>query len=656
MTDTYLNPVYSQSFPDPFVLKYRNEYWAYCTGEWPDGRRFGVLRSRDLVHWQPLAGALAPLPEQHPHYWAPEVTYHNGHFYLYYSVGDEATMQMRVAVATHPAGPFVDSGQRLTSEPFAIDGHVLIDDDGSWYLFYATDFLHHSHIGTGTVRDRLLDPFTLAGQPQPVTLPCYSWHVYDPHRIEKGGVCWHTIEGSFVLKHKRRYYQMYSGGNWQNVTYGVSYALADQLDTPGEWAQVADGERVLPILRTIPGQVIGPGHNSVVRGPDNMQLYCIYHRWAPDSSARVMAIDALDWAGERMLVLGPSNTPQPAPNTPGLADFFDQENPDELGAGWHVTSGRWSVGGGSARQAATGGVARAEHAMPPTPSLIAEISARADGHMRGGYGLTLGGDAVLILIKPAEHALLARVRGADERAEETCFALPIGFDAYAYHLLRVELNGRRLRLALDGMALPGSVTRADEHEIATIGLATEDRGAEFAGLAVTIGWEDLFLEQEDPAAHGWQSSAAGWHITGDELCYGGDAPAAAIFKGPLLESYELVVSARLGGTSGQHGSYGVYPAARPTDPGPLLTVERSAGGWVLICHQGASRTVFPLPGFDAAVPQQLRLRKLGARMAIQWETLLLGEVTIDDAPARVGLYANQAGTSFDLVRVTAQNS
>ncbi len=369
-----------------------------------------------------------------------------------------------------------------------------------------------------------------------------------------------------------------------------------------------------------------------------------------------MAIDPLDWAGERMLVLGPSNTPQPAPNAPSLAEFFDHESPDGLGAGWHVTGGRWSAGGGSATQAATGGVARAEHAIPPTPSLIAEISVRAGGHMSGGYGLTLDSDAVRILIEPAEHTLLAHVRGADERAEETRFALPTGFDAAAYHLLRVELSGRRLRLALDGMALPGSVTRTDEREVATIGLATEAGAAEFAGLAVTIGWEDLFLEQDDPAALGWQSSAAGWHITGDELRYEGDAPAAAIFKGPLLEAYELVISARLGGTGGQHGSYGVYPAARPTDPGPLLTIERDAGGWALICHQGAAKQAFPLPGFDAAVPQQLRLRKLGARLAIQWEALLLGEVTIDAAPARVRLYADQASASFDLVRDDCSNS
>ena len=52
---SYTNPVYPGAFPDPFVLKFQGEYWGYCTGIWHDGREFGVMRSRDLVCWEPLA-------------------------------------------------------------------------------------------------------------------------------------------------------------------------------------------------------------------------------------------------------------------------------------------------------------------------------------------------------------------------------------------------------------------------------------------------------------------------------------------------------------------------------------------------------------------------------------------------------------------------
>lgn len=311
----YRNPVYSHDFADPFVLKYRGGYWAYCTGFQPDGRVFGILRSDDLVHWDFSGGAMDPLPGGHTCYWAPEVTYEDdGSFLMYYSVGNEEHMVIRVARADHPAGPFVDVGIELTEEPFAIDAHVFNDDDGGRYLFYATDFMNHTHVGTGTVVAKMKDPYFLASSPLPVTRARYDWQVYDPKRESKGGVRWHTVEGPFILKRKGIYYEMFSGGNWQNITYGVSFATSDRVLRDDEWEQHADGEKALPILRTIPGKVIGPGHNSVVRGPNNRDLFCVYHEWV--NNERVLAIDRLDWRGSDMLLLGPTITEQSGPFPP----------------------------------------------------------------------------------------------------------------------------------------------------------------------------------------------------------------------------------------------------------------------------------------------------------------------------------------------------
>lgn len=56
---------------------------------------------------------------------------------------------------------------------------------------------------------------------------------------------WHTVEGPFVLKHKNRYYEMLSGGNWQQPTYSVSYAVTHDVRTVDEWEQAADGWYVI---------------------------------------------------------------------------------------------------------------------------------------------------------------------------------------------------------------------------------------------------------------------------------------------------------------------------------------------------------------------------------------------------------------------------
>jgi len=476
----YTNPVFPHEAADPFVLKHCGEYWCFTTGLQPDGRAFGVLHSPDLVHWRRAGSAMDPLPGEGPNYWAPEVSYLEGVFYLYYAVGDEEQMHLRVATAEHPAGPFQDRGIRLTAQPFAIDPHVLNAGDGQRYLFYATDFLDHDRIGTGTVMDRLLDPFHLEGKPRPVTLAKYDWQVFDPARASKGGVRWHTIEGSFVLGRDGLYYQMFSGGNWQNHTYGVSYATTRRLDREGEWDQYCDGEKVLPILRTLPELgVIGPGHNSVVRGPDNQSLYCVYHRWQPESGERVLAIDLLEWEGERLLVRGPSVTPQPI-HLPAVNGF----------GALTCLNGACRLEDNRLRLEPTRGEA-AEAVQPlPGPSWVLEISLHGPETTReGAWGLRFegpdgGGYRFTFINSPPTPALL--IHSGDnlvERFERE------GFRTGAFHLLRLEARAGKWELAIDDDRLQEAPRL---HWMATgpapagrLVLFARDAPAEFCGLQIT---------------------------------------------------------------------------------------------------------------------------------------------------------------------------
>jgi GH43 family beta-xylosidase len=703
---TYLNPVYGRDFPDPFILKHGGEYWAYCTGLWRDGRAFGVLHSPDLINWRELDGALAPLPGEYPCYWAPEVVYENGRFLMYYSVGNEKLMHVRVAVAAHPAGPFTDSGHGLTSAEFAIDPHVLIDEEGVRWLFYATDFLKHTHVGTGTVRERMLDPFTLAGDPRPVTRARYDWQVYDPARKEKGGVRWHTVEGPFVVRRKNLYYQMFSGGNWQNLTYGVSYAVSEQVAREDEWEQSADGERVLPILRTIPERIIGPGHNSVVRAPDNRQLFCVYHRWDGERG-RVLAIDRLDWVGERMTVLGATDTPQPAPLAPTLQGFSGDRAGGDLGKAWTCEGGgRWSVRDGEARQAsAATGMRAAAHCAAGASSFLLEVSLRAhaeDGAgdtaasagdtsgavvapgigistgavvAAGGFGVALSKDgerALQFTIEPeANEARVSWLATGGARAE-TRFALPADFEPRALHLLRAEVDGNFATIFLDERVVrwQGTMNVAPDG----VALVTEGAAAAFKGFELTTGWEELFMRPERSLAErGWQGDGAGWRLKDSLLRFddaeGGDP--GVITRGLPLESYELVVNVRLEREHpGVQGCYGLYPAFGATDSDPLFTVERDANGdrWALVARsnfridsleQDSLENVsimesWPLPAsFDPFVMQQFRFRKQQGRLAVGWEATPLGDIAITTEATGVGLYAHRAAVAFDMVRVTA---
>jgi len=480
---TFTNPVYPHSFPDPFVLKFRGEYFAYCTGDAPDGNVFGILRSSDLVDWTPVGSAMSPLASRPPYYWAPEVVYDNGKFYLYYSTGNEILMEIRVAVSDRPDDRFVDAGVRLTHEEFAIDAHVFIDDDGTKYLFYATDFLEHSHIGTGTVVDRMLDWKTLERKPRPVTRARYDWQVYDPARKEKGGVRWHTVEGPTVLKHKGKYFEMFSGGNWQNMSYGVSFAVTDDIDRNEEWDQFSDGEKILPILRTIPDVVVGPGHNSVVRGPNNLELYCVYHRWT--DAGRVLAIDRMDLAGDRILVAGPTVSSQPAPFRP-----VSCMSSVEQSANWQLVD----------NELVSDATKRCELSLPISfPACLFECTFRLvnkrEGHSHFGFHIE-GGEPLMTFTILADQP---RAVAVDNDGRSADIKLPADFDLAAFHLLRIEAVEGRVRVTIDH---PGSTA-----EIGSPGLPeklvffSEGVALGLSALETTLGFEELFYRTKTVPPH-----------------------------------------------------------------------------------------------------------------------------------------------------------
>lgn len=654
----YQNPVSSHPFADPFVMKHSGQYWGYSTGFWRDGRCFGILHSRDLVQWQEIGAAMAPLPGGHTCYWAPEVSYDSGQFLLYYSVGNEERMEIRVAISDTPAGPFVDSGTVLTTEEFAIDPHVFIDDDGQKYLFYATDFLTHTHIGTGTVVDRMLDNFTLSGNPRPVTRARYDWQVYDPQRAEKGGVRWHTVEGPAVIKHKQRYYQMFSGGNWKNVSYGVSYAVTDSLQADHEWHQASDGMDKLPILRTLPGKVTGPGHNSIVRGPDNQHWFCVYHRWAENNQARVMCIDRLEWVGRNLTVLGPSVTTQPAPNQPTLVDFFPEDRPTGLGENWQCHSGRWSTRGNQACQDSMEGSAEARARLNANGFVVEVTAQLLSAGADGGYGLLvrgLKGTSTELLLLPVQNCVSISILDAGERRNHK-LKLPARFSMQTSHLFRLEINGRQIQLQINPGVFHWQNRLPEPAE--TISLLTRHCTASFAGFALTAGWQDLFTQPgNDPAETGWRAESGDWAIT-DGALWQKDSQAfkAHIVKTVQLVSHELVVNARLDVEGSPDSGYGVsllgsHPAGELT-----VMIRRGLNGWLLTAEHIGSRQSFSMPGdFEPAEFHQFRFRKEGTKLRFWLLTQFIGEIECAAETVQIGLISQFAEVAFDLVRVTALN-
>ena len=325
---TYTNPVVPRNFPDPAVFQHQALYYAFGTtgqGRTADGRIFSVLISSNLVDWRDVGGALAPPPGSDGlDFWAPEVVFHDGMFYMYYSRGGgaiAATVGHRLYVATSalPQGPYTEvSALDVPDSQFTIDAHPFRDDDGQWYLFYARDFIDSDDgyfPGTGLAVDRLATMTRLAQQPRTVLRARHPWTIFEANRRmplygNRVFAQWHTLEGPYVRRYQGKYYCFYSGANFLTDRYGVDFCVADSIPGPYSEAGGGAGARV---LHAVPGHVRGPGHHSHAMGPDGQTEYLVYHAWNSQMTERQLCIDKLVWTAQGPRCLGPTYSPQPLP-------------------------------------------------------------------------------------------------------------------------------------------------------------------------------------------------------------------------------------------------------------------------------------------------------------------------------------------------------
>ena len=289
----YNNPVWDGYLADPHVIITNGTYYAYGTGAAKDGKQFPILKSKDFANWEYVGGAIEKLTNPPLRdYWAPEVAESNGKFYLYYA-GD---MKQRVAVSDSPEGPFKDSGNLLFPDlEFSIDGHPFHDPvSNKWYFFFAKDYFDKRPGTALAVVELAEDMISVMGPVHTVIRAFSDWQIYqrNRHHYDKQWPAWHTVEGPAVVYKDGKYYCFYSGGNWQTPGYGVGCGVSDGIVGPYEDKWSISGASV---LSSVQGKLIGPGHNSVILGPDGQTYFIVYHSWNKERTARQMCIDPLIW-------------------------------------------------------------------------------------------------------------------------------------------------------------------------------------------------------------------------------------------------------------------------------------------------------------------------------------------------------------------------
>ncbi len=261
---------------DPYILQSGDRFYIYTTGE--DG--IYAYSSDELLTGWKFEGRVFTRPDTSD-FWAPSVIEIDGTFYMYTSFefyGDTPDegghrQTMHVVTADNPLGPFTNEKQLL--HPFSIDSHIVKNEAGL-FLFYSTNDFHAERPGTYIVVDKMLDPFTPAGNPSTVVVPTLDEEIYMRDRYKKG-LHWHTIEGAFYFKEGDWQYVMYSGSCYQNEHYFIGYSRAktDETDlTKIKFEKYPDDNTYEPVFASNEWEE-GAGHHSMIKVDG--EWYSVYH-------------------------------------------------------------------------------------------------------------------------------------------------------------------------------------------------------------------------------------------------------------------------------------------------------------------------------------------------------------------------------------------
>jgi arabinan endo-1,5-alpha-L-arabinosidase len=269
---------------DPVAIESDGSYYIFNTG-----RGIANWKSTDLVNWQFLKPVFDKSPEwakkEVPRFdgniWAPDISFHNGKYYLYYSISSFASNRSCIGVATNttlnpddPAFKWEDHGKIVESVPGrdnwnAIDPNLCFDEAGKPWLVFGSFW-------GGLKIVKLSDDLLTIAVPQ-------EWHTLasrerDPllDETDPGNA---AIEAPFIFKKGDYYYLFVSFDlccRGANSTYNVRVGRSEKLIGP-----YIDKDGI-SMLRGGGTLIVGgdenyfaKGHNSVYtfNGTDYMLLH-----------------------------------------------------------------------------------------------------------------------------------------------------------------------------------------------------------------------------------------------------------------------------------------------------------------------------------------------------------------------------------------------
>ncbi|PAZ09467.1 hydrolase [Streptomyces sp. SA15] len=269
----YTNPIKAQKGADPWLEYYNGNYYLITT----------TFTNKLLMRKAPTLAGLATAPSvqvwedstssRGTNFWAPEIHFIDGRWYLYYSAGqvgaaccDSQRTHVLESAGADPMGPYTYknklAGSNLTPGGWLIDASVL-RLGGSLYLL-GSGFVGGS--AQSLVIAPMSNPYTLASSTfSVISQPTNSW--------ERSGAP--VNEAPVALQRNGQTFVTFSASSCQTADYKLgmlTYTGGDPLSA-SSWAKAAG-----PIFqRNDANRVYGPGHNGFFTSPDGTENWIVYH-------------------------------------------------------------------------------------------------------------------------------------------------------------------------------------------------------------------------------------------------------------------------------------------------------------------------------------------------------------------------------------------
>ncbi|HTG67072.1 MAG TPA: arabinan endo-1,5-alpha-L-arabinosidase [Flavobacterium sp.] len=287
------------SVHDPVLIKEKDTYYLFCTG-----KGIKCYSSKDLKNWksEPAVFSEKPawtdkvVPNFENHIWAPDISFHNNLYYLYYSVSAFGKNTSAIGVATNVTlNPedknykWTDHGIVVRSYPNrdewnAIDPNLVIDENNIPWLSFGSFW-------DGIKMLKLNPDLKSIAEPQ-------EWHTIAKRRNTPLSGASSAIEAPFIFK-KNGYYYLFTSWDLcckgKESTYKVAVGRSKSVTGPyvdkeGNLLNQGGGT----IVAKGSENYYGVGHNSAYTfdGKD----YLFYHGYdAQQKGKPFLVVKELKW-------------------------------------------------------------------------------------------------------------------------------------------------------------------------------------------------------------------------------------------------------------------------------------------------------------------------------------------------------------------------